>query len=223
MDRARETAEIIQAQLGGSLPMESDIMLEEGGPVPPQPTITYWGLPEKVTSTRGSLLIAILFPWFLIHDFLSMISYPWNLIHDFLSMISSTRATMWMGQGLKQLSASTSIVLALSKLLRAMKSWWPMPIFSDSLCSSGFLIFWTSSWTIHWSSVFDCRALQFPSHGWMRFFIAHASISLLHINPDGTVSMTKLGDAGHMPPDVVTIWIIYKCCHIKCNCQNVFM
>ena len=49
------------------------------------------------------------------------------------------------------------------------------------------------------------RALQFPREAWMRVFIAHASISLLHINPDGTVTMTKFGDSGHLPPNLVTI------------------
>ena len=48
------------------------------------------------------------------------------------------------------------------------------------------------------------RALQFPRDAWMRVFIAHASITLLHINPDGTVNLNKFGDAGHFPPDMIT-------------------
>ena len=33
----------------------------------------------------------------------------------------------------------------------------------------------------------------------MRLFIAHANITMLHIRADGTVSLSKLGDAGHFP------------------------
>ena len=49
------------------------------------------------------------------------------------------------------------------------------------------------------------RALQLPAAGWMRVFLPHGSISLLHINSDGTVTLTKFGDSGHFPPDHVTI------------------
>ncbi|KAK2181760.1 hypothetical protein NP493_383g04010 [Ridgeia piscesae] len=51
---------------------------------------------------------------------------------------------------------------------------------------------------------FALRALQFPPEAWMRIFIAHASITVFHLNPDGTVSMNHLGDAGHFPPEKVT-------------------
>jgi serine/threonine-protein phosphatase PGAM5 len=51
---------------------------------------------------------------------------------------------------------------------------------------------------------FTLRALQLSRRAWMRVFIAHASITMLHIRPDGTVSLTKLGDAGHFPHHKVT-------------------
>jgi len=38
----------------------------------------------------------------------------------------------------------------------------------------------------------------------MRLFIAHASITQIHIGADGTVSSTLLGDAGHFPLNKVT-------------------
>ena len=50
MIRARETAELVHAHLP-DLPIQEDGMLIEGGPEPPHPTITYWGLPERVRST----------------------------------------------------------------------------------------------------------------------------------------------------------------------------
>ena len=48
MERARETAELVHSHLPG-VRMEEDGMLEEGGPAPPEPTISYWGLPERVS------------------------------------------------------------------------------------------------------------------------------------------------------------------------------
>ena len=51
---------------------------------------------------------------------------------------------------------------------------------------------------------FFFRALQLERSGWMRIFLPHASISLLHINSDGTVSATRFGDSGYMPNDMVT-------------------
>ncbi len=48
------------------------------------------------------------------------------------------------------------------------------------------------------------RALQLPPDAWMRVFIAHASITVIHVNPDGTVTLDKFGDSGHLPADMVT-------------------
>jgi serine/threonine-protein phosphatase PGAM5 len=47
LDRAVETAQIIHKHLS-DVPVHVDDILQEGGPVPPEPTITYWGLPERV-------------------------------------------------------------------------------------------------------------------------------------------------------------------------------
>ena len=48
------------------------------------------------------------------------------------------------------------------------------------------------------------RVLQFPKEAWMRFFIAHASITVIHIHPDGSVALDKIGDCGHLPVHMVT-------------------
>jgi serine/threonine-protein phosphatase PGAM5 len=63
MIRAKETADIIHSHLP-HLPISSDAMLEEGGPTPPLPTITYWGLPEEVfhaSAFRRLLMFANVF------------------------------------------------------------------------------------------------------------------------------------------------------------------
>jgi hypothetical protein len=40
-------AEIIHTYMP-NVPLEKDIMIQEGGPVKPDPTISYWGLPDRV-------------------------------------------------------------------------------------------------------------------------------------------------------------------------------
>ena len=50
LPRARETAELIQRHINAEI-FEVDSLLEEGGPLPPSPTQTYWSLPDQV-STR---------------------------------------------------------------------------------------------------------------------------------------------------------------------------
>ena len=47
MQRALETAKIIQSFIP-EVPLEKDKILEEGGPVSPNPKIKYWKLPERV-------------------------------------------------------------------------------------------------------------------------------------------------------------------------------
>ena len=47
LERAVQTATYIHQNLP-QLPMLSDDFIREGGPVPPQPPITYWGLPARV-------------------------------------------------------------------------------------------------------------------------------------------------------------------------------
>jgi len=51
---------------------------------------------------------------------------------------------------------------------------------------------------------FVCRALQLPQTAWLRMSLRHASITWLTIRPDGRVSLRCLGDAGHLPPDMLT-------------------
>ena len=47
LERAVETAEIIRSHLR-HVAVTPDEMLVEGGPVPPNPTISYWRLPDRV-------------------------------------------------------------------------------------------------------------------------------------------------------------------------------
>ena len=47
LDRAVETAGLVLAHFPG-VPTRVDAILEEGGPVPPDPTINYWSLPKRV-------------------------------------------------------------------------------------------------------------------------------------------------------------------------------
>ncbi|XP_073470934.1 serine/threonine-protein phosphatase PGAM5, mitochondrial-like [Aquarana catesbeiana] len=44
-----------------------------------------------------------------------------------------------------------------------------------------------------------CRALQLPPEAWLRMDLNHGSITELVIHPNGRVTLTMLGDAGHMP------------------------
>jgi len=49
-----------------------------------------------------------------------------------------------------------------------------------------------------------CRALQLPPEAWLRFSLPHASITHLVIRANGNASIRTLGDAGHLPADMVT-------------------
>lgn len=51
---------------------------------------------------------------------------------------------------------------------------------------------------------FVCRALQFPSEGWLRMGLNNGSITWLTIRPSGRVALRTLGDSGFMPPDKLT-------------------
>lgn len=46
---------------------------------------------------------------------------------------------------------------------------------------------------------FFCRALQFPPEAWLRFDLAHGSITHIHVRPDGRVGCRTLGESGFMP------------------------
>lgn len=46
---------------------------------------------------------------------------------------------------------------------------------------------------------FLCRALQIDPHAWLRFSLAHASITHLILMSNGRVVAQAIGDAGHIP------------------------
>uniref|UniRef100_A0A1I8BQM2 Serine/threonine-protein phosphatase PGAM5, mitochondrial n=1 Tax=Meloidogyne hapla TaxID=6305 RepID=A0A1I8BQM2_MELHA len=48
---------------------------------------------------------------------------------------------------------------------------------------------------------FVCRVLQYPPEGWVRFTIAHTSITWLRIRKSGRLEIRSIGDFGHLPPD----------------------
>ena len=52
---------------------------------------------------------------------------------------------------------------------------------------------------------FFMRALQLPPSAWLRLSVAHASLTLISVRHNGKVSSSNLGDAGHMPPDLITL------------------
>ena len=51
---------------------------------------------------------------------------------------------------------------------------------------------------------FVCRALQLPPEAWLRFSVHNASITTLTVTPTGRVSVSGLGESGHLPPDKLT-------------------
>lgn len=51
---------------------------------------------------------------------------------------------------------------------------------------------------------FVCRALQLPPEAWLRFSIGHCSVTAVTIRSNGDVSVSALGNTGHLPPDLVT-------------------
>ncbi|XP_071848424.1 serine/threonine-protein phosphatase PGAM5, mitochondrial-like isoform X1 [Apostichopus japonicus] len=52
---------------------------------------------------------------------------------------------------------------------------------------------------------FVCRAMQFPPEAWLRMSLHHGSITWMSIRPSGRVSLRTLGDAGHIPPDKLSV------------------
>ncbi|XP_065905929.1 serine/threonine-protein phosphatase PGAM5, mitochondrial-like isoform X1 [Dysidea avara] len=51
---------------------------------------------------------------------------------------------------------------------------------------------------------FVCRALQLPPEAWLRMSLAHCSITRITIRPNGRVTLKGLGDAGHLPANMIT-------------------
>eukprot|EP00382_Lankesteria_abbotti_P003167 CAMPEP_0113846404 /NCGR_PEP_ID=MMETSP0372-20130328/1290_1 /TAXON_ID=340204 /ORGANISM="Lankesteria abbotti" /LENGTH=308 /DNA_ID=CAMNT_0000815547 /DNA_START=63 /DNA_END=989 /DNA_ORIENTATION=- /assembly_acc=CAM_ASM_000359 len=51
---------------------------------------------------------------------------------------------------------------------------------------------------------FLCRALQFPTTGWLRFSSFNCGITWLSVDNNGRVSSREFGNVGHLPPDHIT-------------------
>lgn len=51
---------------------------------------------------------------------------------------------------------------------------------------------------------FVCRALQLPPEAWLRMSMYNGSVTWLSVRPSGRVSLRYHGDAGHMPPKMLT-------------------
>ena len=51
---------------------------------------------------------------------------------------------------------------------------------------------------------FFMSMLQLPPEAWLRLSVANGSITQARIQPDGRVSVSGVGDVGHMPPSLVT-------------------
>ena len=49
-----------------------------------------------------------------------------------------------------------------------------------------------------------CRALQNAPEAWLRMSLPHASLTHLVVKPNGDVNLRALGDAGHLPPEMVS-------------------
>ncbi|CAG9770326.1 unnamed protein product [Ceutorhynchus assimilis] len=49
-----------------------------------------------------------------------------------------------------------------------------------------------------------CRALQVPAEAWLRLSLNHASITWISITPSGRCVLRAFGDAGFMPPNVIS-------------------
>ena len=51
---------------------------------------------------------------------------------------------------------------------------------------------------------FVCRALQLSPEAWLRFSVHNASITTVTVQASGRVSVSGLGESGHLPPDMLT-------------------
>jgi serine/threonine-protein phosphatase PGAM5 len=49
-----------------------------------------------------------------------------------------------------------------------------------------------------------CRALGVDTQAWLGMMIAHCSLTVIRIQPDGTARLVAYGDMGHLPPDKQT-------------------
>jgi len=48
------------------------------------------------------------------------------------------------------------------------------------------------------------RALQLDPAAWLRLSVANGSMTILSVYPSGKVSLSVLGDVGHLPTDLIT-------------------
>ena len=47
-------------------------------------------------------------------------------------------------------------------------------------------------------------AQQLPPEAWLRISLPHASLTHLVVRSNGDVTLRMLGDAGHLPPEMVS-------------------
>ena len=48
------------------------------------------------------------------------------------------------------------------------------------------------------------RALGVDTRAWLEMSVAHASMTTIHVEPDGRFKVIAVGDSGHMPPNSLT-------------------
>jgi len=51
---------------------------------------------------------------------------------------------------------------------------------------------------------FVTKALQVDTQAWLGFSVAHASLTIIQIKPDGTCKVLAVGDSGHIPPNLLS-------------------
>ena len=51
---------------------------------------------------------------------------------------------------------------------------------------------------------FVCKALQVPTEAWLRIVLAHCSITIKSISPNGKVSLRSLGDQHYLPRHLIS-------------------
>ena len=50
------------------------------------------------------------------------------------------------------------------------------------------------------------RALGVDSEAWLGFGIGNCSVTVIRVNPDGSMKVLSFGDVGHIPPNLQTGW-----------------
>ena len=49
---------------------------------------------------------------------------------------------------------------------------------------------------------FVTKALGIDTRAWFRLLVAHASLTVIRVNPDGSTTVLGVGDVGHIPPNL---------------------